>query len=143
MNIQPISRLTSRVNIRRSLIYALIFVAVSGLLISSLWIGSSAARGVRGVTNGGAVLVPATTFTSAQSGDWATAATWSPNGVPGSADTVTINNGHTVTVGGGQTVGDMTVNGVLAINSSVTFIAVGSVTNNGTISGGNSASAME
>ena len=47
MNVQPI-RTTNRVNIRWYFVYALILVAVSGLVISSFSTGSSAAHGARG-----------------------------------------------------------------------------------------------
>ncbi|QBZ98932.1 T9SS type A sorting domain-containing protein [Flavobacterium sangjuense] len=47
---------------------------------------------------GAASLQAATTKTSAASGDWNNAATWSPSGVPGCGDVVTIASGHTVTI---------------------------------------------
>ena len=40
----------------------------------------------------------AVAYVSATSGNWNTAATWSPAGTPGAGDTVTVQSGHTVTV---------------------------------------------
>lgn len=45
-----------------------------------------------------------TAYTSNQAGNWATAAIWTPNGVPGAGDTVTI--GHAVAVTANTTIGD-------------------------------------
>ena len=77
-----------------------------------------------------------TTYTSAQSGTWSNSTTWSPAGPPTSTDHVVVANGHTVTLTAAVTIsnltinsggvldddnkGDMTVNGNLAINGTVT-----------------------
>ncbi|WP_143559259.1 beta strand repeat-containing protein, partial [Alkalispirochaeta americana] len=39
-----------------------------------------------------------TTYTSSGDGVWSAATTWSPEGIPGSDDTVIVQNGHTVTL---------------------------------------------
>ncbi|MFZ4621966.1 MAG: T9SS type A sorting domain-containing protein [Bacteroidota bacterium] len=39
-----------------------------------------------------------TSYVSAASGNWNTAATWTPNGVPGSADNVTVSAAHTISI---------------------------------------------
>ena len=52
-----------------------------------------------------ATLVGAIAYTSAGSGNWSTPGTWTPNGVPGAGDTVTITSGHTVTVDVPVTIG--------------------------------------
>ena len=73
--------------------------------------------------------------TSANSGSWATAGTWSPSGQPGANDNVTIENGHSVTVavavvnfpsnvtinaGGTLTLNHtLTVNGTTTVNGSL------------------------
>ncbi len=44
----------------------------------------------------------ATDYTSNQSGDWTTTTVWTPNGTPGSGDTVSI--GHAVALVGAVTV---------------------------------------
>src|SRR5262245_35137517 len=61
-------------------------------------------------------------------GDWSTAGTWSPSGVPASGDTVIIPAGDTVTVSGNKSYGtlvivvygylDLSNNGKLDMNSS-------------------------
>ncbi len=49
-------------------------------------------------------------YTFVGSGDWSVAANWSPNGVPGSTDTATINNTGTVTVSANTDVGILNLN---------------------------------
>ncbi len=39
-----------------------------------------------------------TSYVSAASGNWNTAATWTPNGVPGSTDNVTVSAAHTISI---------------------------------------------
>ncbi|MBM3316142.1 hypothetical protein FJY71_09985, partial [candidate division WOR-3 bacterium] len=58
-----------------------------------------------------AVLAPAlaASYVSNGDGDWATATIWTPNGVPGATDTVTIN--HAVTMTAEQSVGAITISG--------------------------------
>ncbi|MGA2558007.1 MAG: Ig-like domain-containing protein, partial [Verrucomicrobiota bacterium] len=50
------------------------------------------------------------TWTGAVSSDWFTPGNWSPNGVPGVLDNVTIANGGTVNVGGSATVNNINFN---------------------------------
>lgn len=45
----------------------------------------------------------ATIKTSAATGNWGVAGTWSPSGIPASGDTVVIHGGHTITVNGAYT----------------------------------------
>lgn len=55
-----------------------------------------------------------TTRTSVASGNWSTASTWSPAGVPGASDNVIIANGNTVSLTTSvSTTGTLTVNGTL------------------------------
>lgn len=56
-----------------------------------------------------------TSYTSAGTGSWGTAATWTPSGVPGATDHVTIATGDTVTLAANSsiTTGDLTVTGTL------------------------------
>lgn len=59
-----------------------------------------------------------TAYTSAQSGNWSSSSTWSPSGVPGDGDTVTIQAGHTVIFDVDQSsfasgLAGLTVNGTL------------------------------
>ena len=74
---------------------------------------------------------------SITTGLWNTATTWSPTGVPTSADNVTIANGHTVTIDVNALCNNLTIgqgtSGVLAIgnnNVSRTVVVNGSVTIN-------------
>ncbi|MBK6724255.1 MAG: hypothetical protein IPG58_13620 [Acidobacteria bacterium] len=75
----------------------------------------------------------AATFTSAASGDWATAGTWTLNsgsdadGIPDADDSVTILNTRTVTVTGAQSVLGLTINtgGVLTLSGGSTFTMAG------------------
>ena len=63
----------------------------------------------------GASLHAQTTRTSVASGNWSTASTWSPAGVPGSSDNLVIAAGHTVTLTANvSTTGNLTVNGTLS-----------------------------
>ena len=58
-----------------------------------------------------AVPLSATSYTSSQSGNWSSASTWGNAGVPGSADTVSILGGHTVTLDVPATVTNLTLTG--------------------------------
>src|SRR5262245_55166027 len=49
--------------------------------------------------------VHANSYTSVASGDWGSPSTWSPSGIPGSGDSVTIAGGHTVTISTAVAVG--------------------------------------
>ncbi|AOC94893.1 hypothetical protein BB050_01767 [Flavobacterium anhuiense] len=80
----------------------------------------------------------AANFYSRTSGPWSTASTWSstPTGgagttVPGSGDTVFIQNGHTVTVTGAAQCASITFNGAsatLTINSSFNLLVTNGIT---------------
>ena len=72
-------------------------------------------------------------WTNASSGNWATAANWSPNQVPGAGDNAFItNNGtYTVTVNANTTVNSMTVGGTsgaqtLTLTSGTLTVGAGS-----------------
>jgi hypothetical protein len=51
----------------------------------------------------------ATNYTSTGSGNWSSSSTWSPSGVPGSNDNVTVAHGNTVTVNGNYTCKNLTI----------------------------------
>ncbi len=74
------------------------------------------------------------TKTSAQSGNWTTASTWSPSGVPANSDNVIIANGHTVTIDNNKTIQNITVNsgGILLWNAGKRITINGNFTVNGT-----------
>ncbi|MFO7638594.1 MAG: hypothetical protein R6X14_04730, partial [bacterium] len=71
-------------------------------------------------------------YVSAQNGDWSSTATWSPAGIPGASDNVTIN--HQVTVSSNQVVNNITIGsgGTLVISIAYTLSVYGDWTNNGT-----------
>lgn len=78
--------------------------------------------------------LPGTTYISVQSGNWATASTWSTGNVPGANDNVIINNGHTVTINQNATCHNLTIgqgtSGILRIgnnNTSRTVTVSGNV----------------
>jgi hypothetical protein len=69
-------------------------------------------------------------YSSSQSGNWSSTATWGGSGPPPAAgDTATVSTGHTVTVDANTTVGSngsgigpgVTVNGTLNVNGGVTL----------------------
>ncbi|MBM3313332.1 hypothetical protein FJY70_01910, partial [candidate division WOR-3 bacterium] len=73
-------------------------------------------------------------YTSAQNGRWGDTLTWSPRGVPGSSDNVTIN--HTVNPSGTQAVLSITIGsgGALVDSGGANSLTVnGDWTNNGTV----------
>jgi hypothetical protein len=51
--------------------------------------------------------VMATSYVTSSAGDWATPAIWTPNGVPGAADTATVN--HAVTMAAEQSIGAVNI----------------------------------
>jgi hypothetical protein len=81
-------------------------------------------------------LVKATNYTSIISGNWSSSSTWSPTGVPGSGDNVTI--ATSVTVNGNDNVNNITINGsqALTVSGSNTLTVYGTFINNGTFSPG-------
>lgn len=63
-----------------------------------------------------------TDISSAGSGDWHTAATWTGGAVPGTGDKATIVAGHTVTISTDvAAIHKIAVDGTLAINANITF----------------------
>lgn len=87
--------------------------------------------------NGSRTTLPGGNKISVTTGLWNTAATWSPTGVPTSADNVTIANGHTVTIDINASCNNLSVgqgvSGVLAIgnnNTARTIVINGNVTIN-------------
>jgi hypothetical protein len=78
--------------------------------------------------------------TSASTGSWDVAGTWSPSGVPSSTDDVIIANGHTVTTGNNENCQSLTINagGTLSMGGTFTLtIANGGVfTNSGSFNAG-------
>ncbi|MBA4239347.1 MAG: hypothetical protein C0448_01385 [Sphingobacteriaceae bacterium] len=76
---------------------------------------------------------------SITSGMWNTATTWSPTGVPSTADNVTIANGHTVTINANSSCNNLTVgqgiSGILSIGNNNTARVI-TVNGNVTINSG-------
>lgn len=66
-------------------------------------------------------------YVGSVSGNWSNSATWGGAGVPGTGDTVTINNGVTVTQDGDVTVGATVVEGRLTQASNVTLTIEGAL----------------
>src|SRR3954468_16873752 len=64
-------------------------------------------------------------YSSAGSGNWDTGATWSPNGVPGSGDTVSI-GAHTITLVQNQSVGGIAFTAAGTITGGFTLTLAGS-----------------
>jgi hypothetical protein len=88
--------------------------------------------------------VLAATITSNQTGSWGTASTWVGGVVPGATDNVVIAAGHTVSMGGDRTCGDITIYGTLTFASpnilyvrggGTSPVTTGNVAGNGTING--------
>jgi len=75
--------------------------------------------------------------TSAASGNWNTAATWTPSGVPAAGDNVIIASGHTVAVDASKSITNVTVNtgGTLnwPTNSNKTLTVSGNIVINGSM----------
>ncbi len=69
--------------------------------------------------------ISAVAYSSTATGNWNTATIWSPNGIPGNGDTVTINSGNTITISDARVIGDginsITNNGVLTVSGSLTL----------------------
>jgi len=81
----------------------------------------------------------ATDRVSSGSGNWATAATWSPSGVPASGDNITVLSGHTIAINSNAgTCNNLTVNGTLGCNNGRILDAGGNlvINNGGVINGG-------
>jgi len=79
------------------------------------------------------LLVKGTSYTSVGGGgNWSNSATWSPAGVPGSGDNVTI--ASAVTVNANESVNSITINSsqTLTVNN-IIFSIYGNLTNNGTL----------
>ena len=76
---------------------------------------------------------------SVVTGNWNTAGTWSPSGVPTATDNVTIANGHTVTINANAVCNDLTVgqgtSGILQIGNNNTARTV-TINNNITVNAG-------
>lgn len=93
---------------------------------------SSALTGSQATLSGGNKI-------SITSGMWNTATTWSPTGVPSTADNVTIANGHTVTINANSSCNNLTVgqgiSGILSIGNNNTARVI-TVNGNVTINSG-------
>src|SRR6266480_7773395 len=62
------------------------------------------------------------TYTATNNANWNTAATWDPNGVPGTSDTAVIPMGRTVTYSGTpSTVGAVQISGTLSLSAAGTL----------------------
>src|ERR1700719_1352004 len=77
-------------------------------------------------------ITKAINYTSVANGNWSSSATWSPSGVPGSGDNVTINT--TVTLNANESVDSITINSgkTLIVSGSDNLLVYGNYTNNGT-----------
>ena len=80
----------------------------------------------------------ATSYVSNSAGDWATPTIWTPNGLPGASDNVTIN--HAVTMAAAQSVNAITIgaSGSFAPGAGINLNVAGDWTNNGTFIEGTS-----
>lgn len=75
-------------------------------------------------------------YLSIATGNWDNAAVWSPSGVPGSLDSVVVQNTHTVTLTGNQEVYKLTLDNGGALNTSTYVLNVlGPIELNGSLSG--------
>ena len=74
----------------------------------------------------------ATNYTSTANGNWSVSTTWSPSGVPGSGDNVTIAN--TVTLNASESVNNITINSghTLTVSTTSILTVFGNFTNSGT-----------
>ncbi|HEU4886888.1 MAG TPA: IPT/TIG domain-containing protein [Thermoanaerobaculia bacterium] len=54
-----------------------------------------------------------TSYTSAASGSWGNASSWTPAGVPASGDSVTIQSGHSISLDAARTINNAIINGTL------------------------------
>src|ERR1051326_1949446 len=81
----------------------------------------------------------ATNRVSTGSGNWATAGTWSPSGIPAAGDNITIAAGDTVTMDGNPGArNDLTINGTASWGGARTTNISGNLTmNNGSSIAGN------
>ncbi|NNT73231.1 hypothetical protein HKT18_13480 [Flavobacterium sp. IMCC34852] len=101
------------------------FAARSGLTLANI-----TANGPMYVGGATTSVQGGTTKTSTGSGDWNTAGTWTPSGVPACGDIVTIASGHTVTVNATASAAGVTINaGGTLVNAGGT-LTVGCTNNN-------------
>jgi hypothetical protein len=87
-----------------------------------------------GVLFASTAAIAQTSYTSNANGAWNTATTWSPNGIPGAIDSVTITGAHTVTLDSTRSITNVTVNGALSL-SSFTLSATNAPGITGTLTG--------
>ncbi|MCB9447812.1 MAG: T9SS type A sorting domain-containing protein [Flavobacteriales bacterium] len=71
-----------------------------------------------------------------QSGDFDDPATWLVGIVPGTGENAIINTGHVVDLTANQSIGSLTINGTLNLNSKTLTVDQGTITNNGTFDAG-------
>ncbi|HEX4888589.1 MAG TPA: PKD domain-containing protein [Luteibaculaceae bacterium] len=86
----------------------------------------------------------ATQYSAQATGNWSSSSTWSPSGVPGSGDTVTIGSGYTVTVTANAACAKLSMfniagalsanNTTLTINNGITLTVSGNLDQNVTVS---------
>jgi len=84
------------------------------------------------VLSGAATQVQATTYTAVSTGDFSSPSTFSPSGTPGSADTVVVSNGVTLTVSDTRTITVLTVGKSGGSGATLTISSAGSLTVTGT-----------
>ncbi|HLP20569.1 MAG TPA: hypothetical protein VK174_09725, partial [Chitinophagales bacterium] len=75
----------------------------------------------------------AATKTSAATGNWSAAATWSPSGVPAPGDDVIIRGGHVVTVNGAYTCNNLDLGDATSGTTTLTVTVGNSLTINGAV----------
>ena len=76
----------------------------------------------------------ATDYSSKSSGNWSSSGSWTPTGIPGSGDNITILSGCNVTINGTYSCKNVTINpgGTLTSNSSKSLTIYGNLSNFGT-----------
>src|SRR5580700_5980707 len=68
-------------------------------------------------------------YVSIATGSWSNSTTWSPSGVPGSGDNVTIHGGNTVTIDGTDSCINLTLGDATATNTTLTITTAGNSLN--------------
>ena len=79
------------------------------------------------------------TWNGSQSGSWATAANWTPNGVPSTSDTINVNSGHpTLLAGQNRTIARIVISGgTIDVGSYELYVTERASLNGGDINNGN------
>ena len=94
-------------------------IALADLITSPYYIGANSTS-----------ILGGTTKTSAATGDWNTASTWIPSGVPTCTDVVTIASGHTVTNSSTSSASSVLINAGGTLVNAASTLTVGCTNNN-------------